>query len=73
MDVQESRQEYSVDEEATLELGVQAMKPKQRDAILTYMSGTDTLVVIPTEVLNIRCSYNKLRGKPFPGFFLYCV
>ena len=42
MDVQESRQEYSVEqavEEATLELGVQAMKPKQRDAILTFMSG----------------------------------
>ena len=62
-------------EKLLFELGVQAMKPKQRDAILTYMSGTDTLVVLPTgygksliyAVLPL--VYNKLRGKPFPGFF----
>ena len=35
-------------EEIALELGVRAMKPKQRDAIFTYVSGTDALVVLPT-------------------------
>ena len=34
-------------EEIALELGVRAMKPKQRDAIFTYVSGTDALVVLP--------------------------
>ena len=32
-------------EESALELGVQSLKPKQREAILSYMSGRDTLVV----------------------------
>lgn len=59
-------------EEAALELGVQAIKEKQRDAILSYVSGSDTLVVLPTgygksliyAVLPL--VYNKLRGRrPF--------
>ena len=57
-------------EEATLELGVQAIKSKQHDAILSYLSGSDTLVVLPTgygksliyAVLPL--VYNKLRGRP---------
>ena len=69
MDVSiEPRVEQAV-EEAALELGVQAMKPKQREAIFTYISGKDTLVVLPTGYgkslvyVILPFVYNKLRGK----------
>ena len=35
-------------EEAVRELGLEALKPKQRDAIVNFLSGNDTLVVLPT-------------------------
>ena len=28
--------------------GIQSLKPKQREAIISYISATDTLVVLPT-------------------------
>jgi len=30
------------------ELGLETLKPKQRDAINSFLSGNDTLVVLPT-------------------------
>ena len=35
-------------EETTLELEIQNLKLKQQKAILSYMSGRDTLVLLPT-------------------------
>jgi len=32
--------------EAAFELGIQSLKPKQREAIISYLSATDTLVVL---------------------------
>ena len=35
-------------EYAVLHLGLEALKPKQREAIASYVSGNDTFVVLPT-------------------------
>jgi len=35
-------------EDAVRELGLETLKPKQRDAIVSFLSGNDTLVVLPT-------------------------
>jgi len=35
-------------EEAVRDLGVEILKPKQREAIESFLSGKDTMVVLPT-------------------------
>ena len=34
--------------EATKEIGIKALKPKQEEAILAFMAGNDTFVSLPT-------------------------
>jgi len=38
----------SKDEEAVRDLGLVILKPKQREAIESFLSGKDTMVVLPT-------------------------
>jgi len=50
-------------------LGLEALKPKQREAIQSYISGNDTFVVLPTgygkSVIYVALPviFDKLRGK----------
>ena len=55
-------------EEAVRELGLEALKPKQHDAIVSFLSGNDTLVVLPTGYgksivyAALPAIFDKLRG-----------
>ena len=56
-------------EDSIQDLGLDTIKPKQRNAIQSFLSGNDTLVVLPTgygksliyAVLSL--IFDKLRGK----------
>ena len=65
-------------ENAIRELGFETLKSKQRDAIESFLSGNDTLVVLPTGYgksviyAALPLIFDKLRGKDKRRIVSYC-